>query len=109
MPTYEIWTHRYLYEWAVRLEGREVTGVCGPLDLSTAADCEPETFLYDARSEALARFRESPEQFALLEHWWRGQWVTPGSQPRRVPWWVKMVGAMEIVRRIGAVLLVLRT
>jgi hypothetical protein len=102
MTTFDLWIHEQLGPFAVRIQFGQVTGVCGPLPLSTAADCDPSGFDYDAREEMLSRFRDSPEQFCRLEPWWGGQRVTPmlgRSQPRwlaRVRTLGLLVGALPL-------------
>jgi len=81
ITTHELWFHELLGAYAVRLHAGRVTGVHGPIPLSTVAYCDPHRLEYDERPEAILRAHDSPEQFCLLEDWRKGRWVSPG-RPR---------------------------
>ena len=81
ITTHELWFHELLGAYAVRLQEGRVTGVHGPIPLSTVVYCNPHRLEYDERPEAILRAQESPEQFCMLEDWRKGLWVTPG-RPR---------------------------
>jgi hypothetical protein len=83
ITTHELWFHELLGAYAVRLQEGRVTGVHGPIPLSTVAYCDPRSLEYDERPETILRAHDSPEQFCLLEHWHKGLWITPG-RPRTV-------------------------
>jgi hypothetical protein len=56
---YEYWRHKALPEiYAVRLEGRQVTGVAGPLPEATLDSSALPHYVYD----------DDPERYRRLEH-----------------------------------------
>ena len=86
MTTYELWVHEILGIYAVRRSEAGVTGVCGPLPLRTAADGHLARLSYDGSEAALARPRESPEQYRQFQPWLKGEAVPvagPPSEERR--------------------------
>lgn len=72
---YELWHHAHLGPFAARIRHRQVTGVCFLPDLS--GDVDPSSLTYDDGPSVLYRFRECPEQFALLEPSLGGEIVRP--------------------------------
>jgi len=82
MTTYELWFHELLGAYGVRLEGGQVTGVCGPIPLGKVNLYDPAELCYNDRPEAIRRAQESPEQFCLLEEWHKGEWISAARARR---------------------------
>jgi hypothetical protein len=68
----ELWAREMLGIFSIRLEDGEVWAIQGPIPLTAAVDCDPAGFDYDEGEAAIARARDTPEQFVLLEQWLKG-------------------------------------
>jgi hypothetical protein len=74
MTTYELWHHELLGAYCIRVEGGQVTGVCGSFRLAQVDSIDPRKCRYADWPEAILHVQCEPDRFCMTEAWHKRPW-----------------------------------